>query len=256
MLRSKDVEYLNYFNYDVLPTVLKLSIETILALGLPIYFTAILIDVIVGYSRKRKGIDIKEEVERYKVWNFRSNNDGIMMIPNLNMKVRFSHVKRLYFTFRVQYEDFRLESFKKEFDVEYTLCVLVVGFKDFIEIVKNYNTHYNRNPSLSYDSWLNTLEVIDRLSMRDINGISDYIRRHGVNKLFPNILVIPESRETMVLRLLSKVRIFLENFIIKDTYLFRSGLRNNDTFCTNLLKMLNVNKLDMISWNGLKDRKS
>lgn len=248
--------YLTYFNYDVLPTVLRLSIESILALGLPIYFTVILFDVIDGYMRKRKGIVVKEEVERYKVWNLRSNNDGFMMIPNLNMKVRFSNVKRLYFTFRVQYEDFRLESFKKEFDVEYTLCILVVGFKDFIEIVKNYNTHYNRNPSLSYDSWLNTLEVIDRLSMRDINEISDYIRRHGVNKLFPNILVIPESRETMVLRLLSKVRICLEHCVIKDTYLFRSGLRNNETFCTHLLKMLNVNKLDMISWNGLKDRKS
>lgn len=250
------MEYLTYFNYDVLPTVLRLSIESILALGLPIYFTVILFDVIDGYMRKRKGIVVKEEVERYKVWNLRSNNDGFMMIPNLNMKVRFSNVKRLYFTFRVQYEDFRLESFKKEFDVEYTLCILVVGFKDFIEIVKNYNTHYNRNPSLSYDSWLNTLEVIDRLSMRDINEISDYIRRHGVNKLFPNILVIPESRETMVLRLLSKVRICLEHCVIKDTYLFRSGLRNNETFCTHLLKMLNVNKLDMISWNGLKDRKS
>lgn len=250
------MEYLNYFNFDVLPTVLRLSIESILTLGLPIYFTAILFDVIVGYSRKRKGIDIKEEVERYKVWNFRSNGDGIMMIPNLNMKVRFTNVKRLYFTFRVQYEDFRLESFKKEFDIEYTLCIFVVGFKDFIDIVKDYNTHFNRNPSLSYNSWLETMEVIDRLSMRDVNGVSDYIRRHGVNKLFPNILVIPESRETMVLRLLSKVRICLEYCVIKDTYLFRSGLRNNDTFCTHLLKMLNVNKLDMISWNGLKDRKS
>lgn len=250
------MEYLNYFNFDVLPTVLRLSIESILALGLPIYFTVILFDVMDGYIRKCKGIDIKEEVERYKVWNFRSNNDGIMMVPNLNVKVRFTNVKRLYFTFRVQYEDFRLESFKKEFDVEYTLCVLVVGFKDFIDIVKNYNSHYNRNPSLSYDSWLDTLEVIDRLSMRDINGVSDYIRRHGVNQLFPNILVIPESRETMVLRLLSKVKICLEHCVIKDTYLFRSGLRNNDTFCTHLLKMLNVDKLDMISWNGLKDRKS
>lgn len=250
------MEYLTYFNYDVLPTVLRLTIESILALGLPIYFTVILFDVIMGYSRKRKGIDIKEEVERYKVWNFRSNGDGIMMIPNLNMKVRFTDVKRLYFTFRVQYEDPQLELFKKEFDIEYTLCIHVVGFNDFIEIVKNYNNYYNRNPSLSYDSWLNTLEVIDRLSMRDINGVNDYIRRHGVNKLFPNILVIPESRETMVLRLLSKVRICLEHCVIKDTYLFRSGLRNNDTFCTNLLKMLNVNKLDMISWNGLKDRKS
>ena len=209
------MEYLNYFNIDTLPTVLRLSIEGILALGLPIYFTAILFDVIMGYSRKRKGIDIKEEVERYKVWNLRSNNDGIMMIPNLNMKVRFSNVKRLYFTFRVQYEDFRLESFKKEFDVEYTLCILVVGFKDFIEIVKNYNNYYNRNPSLSYDSWLDTLEVIDRLSMRDINGVNDYIRRHGVNQLFPNILVIPESRETMVLRLLSKVKICLEHCVIR-----------------------------------------
>lgn len=98
------MEYLNYFNLDTLPTVLKLSIEWILALGLPIYFTVILFDVIVGYNRKRKGIDIKEEVERYKVWNFRSNNDGIMMIPNLNMKVKFKEVKRLYFTFRVQHE--------------------------------------------------------------------------------------------------------------------------------------------------------
>lgn len=250
------MEYLNYFNIDVLPTVLKLSIEGILALGLPIYFTVILFDVIVGYRRKRKGTDIKEEVERYKVWKFRSNGDGIMMIPNLNMNVRFKDVKRLYFTFRVQYEDFRLASFKKAFDVEYTLCIHVVGFNDFIDIVKNYNSHYNRNPSLSYDSWLETMEVIDRLSMRDINGVNDYIRRHGVNQLFPNILVIPESRETMVLRLLSKVRICLEHCVIKDTYLFRSGLRNKDTFCTHLLKMLNVNKLDMISWNGLKDRKS
>lgn len=250
------MEYINYFNYDILPTVLRLSIEVILALGLPIYFTVILFDVIDGYMRKRKGIDIKEEVERYKVWNLRSNNDGIMMIPNLNMKVRFSNVKRLYFTFRVQYEDPALEAFKKAFDIEYTLCIHVVGFKDFIEIVKNYNTHFNRNPSLSYDSWLDTLEVIDRLSMRDVNGVSDYIRRHGVNQLFPNILVIPESRETMVLRLLSKVKICLAHCVVTDTYLFRSGLRNNDTFCTHLLKMLNVNKLDMISWNGLKDRKS
>lgn len=250
------MEYLNYFNYDVLPTVLRLTIEVILALGLSIYFTTILFDVIMGYRRKRKGIDIKEEVERYKVWNFRSNNDGIMMVPNLNMKVRFNNVKRLYFTFRVQYEDPQLELFKKAFDIEYTLCIHVVGFKDFIDIVKNYNSHYNRNPSLSYNSWLDTMEVIDRLSMRDINGVNDYIRRHGVNKLFPNILVIPESRETMVLRLLSKVKICLEHCVIKDTYLFRSGLRNNDTFCTHLLKMLNVNKLDMISWNGLKDRKS
>lgn len=250
------MEYLTYFNYDVLPTVLRLTIEVILALGLPIYFTVILFDVIVGYSRKRKGIVVKEEVERYKVWNLRSNNDGIMMIPNLNMKVRFSHVKRLYFTFRVQYEDPQLKAFKKAFDIEYTLCIHVVGFKDFIDIVKNYNSYYNRNPSLSYDSWLDTLEVIDRLSMRDINGVNDYIRRHGVNQLFPNILVIPDTRETMVLRLLSKVRICLEHCVIKDTYLFRGGLRNNDTFCTHLLNMLNVNKLDMISWNGLKDRKS
>lgn len=249
------MEYLNNLDYSVLPYTVRITLETILALGLPIYFTAILFDIIVGYSRKRKGIDIKEEVERYKVWNLRSNNDGIMMIPNLNMKVRFSNVKRLYFTFRVQYES-EINILQKEYDVEYTLCILVVGFKDFIDIVKNYNSHYNRNPSLSYDSWLNTLEVIDRLSMRDINGVNDYIRRHGVNKLFPNILVIPDSRETMVLRLLSKVKICLEHCAIKDTYLFRSGLRNNDTFCTHLLKMLNVNKLDMISLNGLKDRKS
>lgn len=250
------MEYLNYFNFDTLPTVLRLSIEGILTLGLPIYFTVILFDVIVGYSRKRKGIDIKEEVERYKVRNFRSNNDGIMMIPNLNMKVRFKEVKRLYFTFRVQYEDPALEAFKKAFDIEYTLCIHVVGFKDFTEMLVEYNNHYNRNPSLSYDSWLDTLEVIDRLSMRDINGISEYIRRHGVSKLFTNILVIPDSRETMVLRLLSKVRICLAHCVVTDRYLFRGGLRNNDTFCTNLLKMLNVNKLDMISWNGLKDRKS
>lgn len=250
------MEYLTYFNLDTLPTVLKLSIEVILALGLPIYFTVILFDVIDGYMRKCKGIVIKEEVERYKVWNLRSNNDGIMMIPNLNMKVRFNNVKRLYFTFRVQYEDPALEAFKKAFDIEYTLCIHVVGFKDFTEMLIEYNNHFNRNPSLSYDSWLDTLEVIDRLSMRDINGVNDYIRHHGVNKLFPNILVIPESRETMVLRLLSKVRICLEHCVIKDTYLFRSGLRNNDTFCTHLLKMLNVDKLDMISWNGLKDRKS
>lgn len=249
------MEYINYFNIDVLPTVLRLSIESILALGLPIYFTVILFDIIVGYSRKRKGIDIKEEVERYKVWNFRSNIDGIMMIPNLNMKVRFSHVKRLYFTFRVQHES-EINILQKEYDVEYTLCILVVGFKDFVEIVKNYNTNFNKDPSLSYDSWLDTLEVIDRLSMRDVNGVSDYIRRHGVNKLFPNILVMPESRETMVLRLLSKVKICLEYYTVKDTCLFIRGLRNNDTFCTHLLKMLNVNKLDMISWNGLKDRKS
>ena len=250
------MEYLNSLDYSVLPYTVRIILETILALGLPIYFTVILFDVIVGYRCKRKGIDIKEEVERYKVWNLRSNGDGIMMVPNLNMKVRFSNIKRLYFTFRVQYEDPDLVLFKKEFDIEYTLCIHVVGFKDFIEIVKNYNNHYNRNPSLSYDSWLNTLEVIDRLSMRDINGVNDYIRRHGVNQLFPNILVIPESRETMVLRLLSKVRICLAHCVVSDRYLFRGGLRNNDTFCTNLLKMLNVNKLDMISWNGLKDRKS
>lgn len=250
------MEYLNYFNIDVLSTVLRLSIEVILALGLPIYFTTILFDVIDGYMRKRKGIDIQEEVERYKVWNFRSNNDGIMMIPNLNMKVRFTNVKRLYFTFRVQYEDPVLEAFKKAFDIEYTLCIHVVGFKDFTEMLIEYNNHFNRNPSLSYDSWLDTLEVIDRLSMRDVNGVSDYIRRHGVNKLFPNILVIPESRETMVLRLLSKVKICLGHCVVTDRYLFRGGLRNHDTFCTHLLKMLNVNKLDMISWNGLKDRKS
>lgn len=249
------MEYLTYFNYDVLPTVLRLSIEVILALGLPIYFTVILFDVIDGYMRKRKGIVVKEEVERYKVWNFRSNNDGFMMIPNLNMKVRFSNVKRLYFTFRVQHES-EINILQKEYDVEYTLCILVVGFNDFIEIVKNYNTHFNRNLSLSYNSWLDTMEVIDRLSMRDVNGVNDYIRRHGVNKLFPNILVIPESRETMVLRLLSKVRICLEYYAVKDTCLFIRGLRNNDTFCTNLLKMLNVNKLDMITLNGLKDRKS
>ena len=249
------MEYLNNLDYNILPYTVRITLETILALGLPIYFTVILFDVIVGYSRKRKGIDIKEEVERYKVWNFRSNNDGIMMIPNLNMKVRFTDVKRLYFTFRVQYES-EINILQKEYDVEYTLCILVVGFKDFVEIVKNYNNHYNRNPSLSYNSWLDTMEVIDSLSMRDINGVSDYIRRHGVNKLFPNILVIPESRETMVLRLLSKVKICLAHCVVTDTYLFRSGLRNNDTFCTHLLKMLNVNKLDMISWNGLKDRKS
>lgn len=249
------MEYLNSLDYSVLPTVLRLSIEVILTLGLPIYFTVILFDVIDGYMRKRKGIDIKEEVERYKVWNFRSNNDGIMMIPNLNMKVRFSNVKRLYFTFRVQHES-EINILQKEYDVEYTLCILVVGFKDFIDIVKNYNTNFNKDPSLSYNSWLDTMEVINRLSMRDINGINDYIRRHGVNQLFPNILVIPESRETMVLRLLSKVKICLELYTVKDTCLFIRGLRNNDTFCTHLLKMLNVNKLDMISWNGLKDRKS
>ena len=92
--------------------------------------------------------------------------------------------------------------------------------------------------------------------MRDVNGVSDYIKRHGVNKLFPNILVIPDYRETMVLRLLSKVKICLELYTVKDTCLFIRGLRNNDTFCTHLLKMLNVDKLDMISLNGLKDRKS
>lgn len=249
------MEYLTYFNYDLLPTVLRLSIESILALGLPIYFTVILFDVIDGYMRKRKGIVVKEEVERYKVWNLRSNGDGIMMIPNLNMNAKFKEVKRLYFTFRVQHES-EINILQKEYDVEYTLCILVVGFKDFIGIVKNYNIHFNRNPSLSYDSWLETMEVIDRLSMRDINGVNDYIRRHGVNQLFPNILVIPESRETMILRLLFKVKICLELYTVKDTCLFIRGLRNNDTFCTNLLKMLNVNKLDMITLNGLKDRKS
>lgn len=250
------MEYLTYFNYDVLPTVLRLSIEVILALGLPIYFTIILFDVIDGYMRKRKGIDIKEEVERYKVWNLRSNGDGIMMIPNLNMKVRFSNVKRLYFTFRVHYEDLNLEAFKKEFDVEYTLCIHVVGFNDFTEMLVEYNNHFNRNPSLSYDSWLDTLEVIDRLSMRDINGINDYVRRHGVNKLFANIVVIPESRETMVLRLLSKVRLCLEHYTVDNTYLFRAGLIRNETFSTHLLSLLKVNKGDMISLNGLRDRQS
>lgn len=249
------MEYLNYFDYSVLPYTLRITLETILALGLPIYFTAILFDVIVGYRRKRKGIDIKEEVERYKVWNLRSNNDGIMMIPNLNMKVRFTDVKRLYFTFRVRHEP-EINILGKEYDVEYTLCIFVVGFKDFTDMLIDYNNHYNRNPSLSVDSWLETMEVIYNLSMRDIEGINDYIRRHGVNKLFPNILVIPDTRETMVLRLLSKVKICLEHSVIKDRYLFRGGLRNNETFCTHLLKMLNVNKLDMISWNGLKDRKS
>lgn len=249
------MEYLTSFYYEILPYTVRITLETILALGLPIYFTVILFDVIDGYMRKRKGIVVKEEVERYKVWNLRSNNDGIMMIPNLNMKVRFSNVKRLYFTFRVQHES-EINILQKEYDIEYTLCILVVGFKDFIEIVKNYNNHYNRNPSLSYNSWLDTMEVIDSLSMRDINGVNDYIRRHGVNKLFPNILVIPESRETMVLRLLSKVKICLELYTVKDTCLFIRGLRNNDTFCTHLLKMLNVNKLDMISLNGLRDRKS
>lgn len=249
------MEYLNYFNINTLPTVLRLSIESILALGLPIYFTVILFDVIDGYMRKRKGIVVKEEVERYKVWNFRSNGDGIMMIPNLNMKVRFTNVKRLYFTFRVQHES-EINILQKEYDVEYTLCILVVGFKDFIEIVKNYNTHYNRNPSLSYNSWLDTMEVIDRLSMRDVNGIDDYMQRHGVIKLLSNILVIPDSRETMVLRLLSKMRICLKLYTVIDVSAFRKGLRNHDTFCTHLLKMLNVDKLDMISLNGLKDRKS
>lgn len=247
------MEYLNYFNFDVLPTELKLIVVSILALGLPIYFTAILFDVIVGYSRKRKGIDIKEEVERYKVWSLRSNNDGFMMVPNLNMNVRFTSVKRLYFTFRVRHES-EINILGKEYDVEYTLCLLVVGFKDFTEILVEYNKCYNRNPSLSSSSWLDTMEVIDRLSMRDINGINDYIRHHGVNKLFPNILVIPDTRETMVLRLLSKVKICLEQYTVRDTCLFIRGLRNNETFCTHLLKMLNVDKLDMISLNGLKDR--
>lgn len=249
------MEYLTYFNYDVLPTVLRLSIEVILALGLPIYFIVILFDVIDGYMRKRKGIVVKEEVERYKVWNLRSNNDGIMMIPNLNMKVRFSNVKRLYFTFRVKHEP-AINILEKKYELEYTLCILVVGFKDFIEIVSNYNNYYNRDPLLSYSSWSDTLEIIDRLSMRDVNGIDDYIQRHGVIKLLSNILVIPDSRETMVLRLLSKMRICLKLYTVIDVSAFRKGLRNHDTFCTHLLKMLNVDKLDMISLNGLKDRKS
>lgn len=132
----------------------------------------------------------------------------------------------------------------------------MVGFKDFIEIVSNYNDHYNRDPLLSYSSWSDTLEIIDRLSMRDVNGIDDYMQRHGVNKLLSNILVIPDSRETMVLRLLSKVKICLKLYTVIDVSAFRKGLRNHDTFCTHLLKMLNVDKLDMISLNGLKDRKS
>lgn len=243
------------FYYEILPYKLRIMIEIVLALGLLIYFTAILFDVVMGYNRKRKGIDIKEEVERYKVWNLRSNGDGFMMIPNLNMKVRFSNVKRLYFTFRVRHEP-EINILQKEYDIEYTLCIHVVGFKDFTEMLVEYNNHYNRNPSLSFDSWLETLNVIDSLSMRDINGVNDYIRRHGVNQLFPNILVIPESRETMILRLLSKVKICLELYTVRDTCLFIRGLRNNDTFCTHLLKMLNVNKLDMITLNGLKDRKS
>ena len=250
------MEYLNSLDYSILPYTVRITLETILVLGITFYITVVLLKMIVGYSRKRKGIDIKEEVERYKVREFRSNNDGIMMIPNLNMKVRFKEVKRLYFTFRVQYEDPQLELFKKAFDIEYTLCIHVVGFKDFTEMLIEYNNHFNKDPSLSYNSWLDTMEVMDRLSMRDVNGINDYIRRHGVNKLFPNILVIPDSRETMVLRLLSKVKICLAHCVVTDRYLFRGGLRNNDTFCTHLLKMLNVNKLDMISWNGLKDRKS
>lgn len=249
------MEYLNSLDYSVLPYTVRITLETILVLGITFYITVVLLKMIVGYRRKRKDIDIKEEVERYKVWNFRSNGDSIMMVPNLNMKVRFSNVKRLYFTFRVKHEP-AVNILDQKYELEYTLCILVVGFEDFIKIISDYNNHYNRDPSLSYSSWLNTLEVIDRLSMRDINGVSDYIRRHGVNQLFPNILVIPDYRETMVLRLLSKVRICLEHCVIKDTYLFRSGLRNNDTFCTHLLKMLNVDKLDMISWNGLKDRKS
>lgn len=249
------MEYLTYFNYDVLPTVLRLSIEVILALGLPIYFTVILFDVIDGYMRKRKGIVVKEEVERYKVWNLRSNDDGFMMIPNLNMNVRFTEVKRLYFTFKMRYEP-ENNILKRKYDMEYTLCILVVGFKDFVEIVKNYNNHFNRNPSLSYDSWLDTMEVIDRLSMRDINGINEYIRRHGVNKLFANILVIPDTRETMVLRLLSKVRICLEHYTVDNTHLFRAGLIRNETFSTHLLSLLKVNKGDMISLNGLRDRQS
>ena len=249
------MEYLNYFNFNVLPTELRLIVGSILALGLPIYFIAILFDVIVGYSNKRKGIDIKEEVERYKVWNLRSNSDGFMMVPNLNRKVRFTDVKRLYFTFKMRYEP-ENNILKRKYDMEYTLCILVVGFNDFVEIVKNYNNHFNRNPSLSYDSWLDTMEVIDRLSLRDINGINDYIRRHGVNKLFANIVVIPESRETMVLRLLSKVKICLEHYTVDNTYLFRAGLIRNETFSTHLLSLLKVNKGDMISLNGLRDRQS
>ena len=254
MLRSKDMEYLNYLD-SILPYTVRITLETILALGLPIYFTVILFDVIDGYTRKRKGIDIKEEVERYKVWNLRSNGDGFMMVPNLNMKVRFTEVKRLYFTFKMRYEP-ENNILKRKYDMEYTLCILVVGFKDFVEIVKNYNNHFNRNPSLSYDSWLDTMEVIDRLSMRDINGINEYIKRHGVNKLFANIVVIPESRETMVLRLLSKVRICLEHYTVDNTHLFRAGLIRNETFSTHLLSLLKVNKGDMISLNGLRDRQS
>lgn len=249
------MEYLNNLDYSILPYTVRITLETILALGLLIYFTVILFDVIDGYMRKCKGIDIKEEVERYKVWNFRSNNDGIMMIPNLNMKVRFKEVKRLYFTFRVKHEP-AINILEKKHELEYTLCILVVGFKDFIEIVSNYNDHYNRDPLLSYSSWLDTLEIIDRLSMRDVNGIDDYMQCHGVIKLLSNILVIPDSRETMVLRLLSKVRICLKLYTVIDVSAFRKGLRNHDTFCTHLLKMLNVDKLDMISLNGLKDRKS
>lgn len=248
------MEYLNNLD-SILPYTVRITLETILALGLPIYFTVILFDVIVGYNRKRKGIDIKEEVERYKVWNLRSNNDGFMMIPNLNMSVRFTDVKRLYFTFKMRYEP-KENNLKKKYDMEYTLCILVVGFKDFTEIVVEYNKCYNRNPSLSYDSWLETLDVIDSLSLRDINGINEYIRRHGVNKLFANIVVIPESRETMVLRLLSKVRICLEQYTLDNTYLFRAGLIRNETFSTHLLSLLKVNKGDMISLNGLRDRQS
>ena len=248
------MEYLNYLD-SVLPYTVRITLETILALGLPIYFTVILFDVIVGYSRKRKGIDIKEEVERFKVWNLRSNDDGFMMVPNLNMKVRFTDVKRLYFTFKMRYEP-KDNILKRKYDMEYTLCILVVGFKDFTEIVVEYNKCYNRNPSLSYKSWLETLNVIDSLSMRDINGINEYIRRHGVNKLFANIVVIPDTRETMVLRLLSKVRICLEHYTVDNTYLFRAGLIRNETFSTHLLSLLKVNKGDMISLNGLRDRQS
>ena len=251
------MEYLTYLDSldSFLPYTVRITLETILALGLPIYFTVILFDVIVGYNRKRKGIDIKEEVERYKVWNLRSNHDGFMMVPNLNMGVRFTDVKRLYFTFKMRYEP-ENNILKRKYDMEYTLCILVVGFKDFTEIVVEYNKCYNRNPSLSYNSWLETLDVIDSLSMRDINGINDYIKRHGVNKLFANIVVIPESRETMVLRLLSKVKICLEHYTVDNTYLFRAGLIRNETFSTHLLSLLKVNKGDMISLNGLRDRQS
>lgn len=249
------MEYLSYLeslDYSLLPYKLRIVIETVLVLGLLIYFTVILFNVIVGYRRKRKSIDIQEEVEGYKVWNLRSNNEGIMMVPNLNRNVRYTEVKRLYFTFRVRHES-ETEWIKREYDNEFTLCILVVGIEDFSKITVEYNKHYNRNPSLSVINWLDTIEVIDRLSMREVSGINEYIKHHGVNKLFSNILVIPETRESMVLRLLSKVRICLGYYTVKDAYLFRGGLRNSETFCTHLLQMLNVNKLDMISWNGLKD---